>query len=292
MLYEQLAHPPLADPILIVALEGWIDAGFGAAGAAELLLDQLSTRTVARFDTDALLDQRARRPVMHLVEGVNTGLTWPSIELLSTADRDGRDILLLVGSEPDQKWRAFCDDVTALSVEFGVERVLGLGAYPAGTPHTRPVRTSITANSEQLAVRLPQFARGTLEVPAGVQAALERRFADPEVSIDAVGLWAQVPHYASGMPYPAASAALIDAAADVGMRRLKVDSLQDDAASTRVKLDHLVSQSAEHSALLTQLEEAYDRAVQDDVGFEVDDPIPSGDELAAQLEEYLRDQDD
>jgi predicted ATP-grasp superfamily ATP-dependent carboligase len=290
MLYERLSHPSLADPILIVALEGWIDAGFGAAGAAEVLHDQLTTDPVATFDTDALLDQRARRPVMHLVDGVNTGLTWPSIDLLAATDRDGRDVLLLMGSEPDHKWQEFCDDIVALSTDLGVSRVLGLGAYPAGTPHTRPVRMSITANTERLAARLPQYARGSLDVPAGVEAALEERFVAAD--IDAVGLWAQVPHYASGMPYPAASAALIDAAGDVGDRRFKIESLHDDAASTRVKLDQLVSQSAEHSALLAQLEEAYDQAAENDVGFDIDEPIPTGDELAAQVEEYLRDQDE
>ncbi len=290
MLHERMSEPTLADPILIVALEGWIDAGFGAAGAAEVLRDQLITEPVARFDTDALLDQRARRPVMHLINGVNTGLTWPSIELLSATDRDGRDVLLLMGSEPDHKWQAFCDDVVTLSTDLGVSRVLGLGAYPAGTPHTRPVRMSITANTERLATRLPQYARGSLDVPAGVEAALEERFRDAD--IDAVGLWAQVPHYASGMPYPAASAALIDAAGDVGNRRFKVESLHDDASATRVKLDQLVSQSAEHSALLAQLEEAYDQETENDVGFDVEEPIPTGDELAAQVEEFLRDQDE
>jgi hypothetical protein len=290
MLYERLSEPSLADPVLIVALEGWIDAGFGAAGAAEALRDQLITEPIARFDTDALLDQRARRPVMHLIDGVNTGLTWPSIELLAATDRDGRDVLLLMGSEPDHRWQAFCDDIVGLSTELGVSRVLGLGAYPAGTPHTRPVRMSITANTERLAARLPQYARGSLDVPAGVEAALEQRFVAAD--IDAVGLWAQVPHYASGMPYPAASAALIDAAGDVGDRRFKIESLHDDAAATRVKLDQLVSQSAEHSALLAQLEEAYDQAVENDVGFDVEEPIPSGDELAAQVEEFLRDQDE
>lgn len=290
MLYERLSHPTLADPVMIIALEGWIDAGFGAAGAAEVLRDQLTTDTIATFDTDALLDQRARRPVMHLLDGVNTGLTWPSIELLSATDRDGRDVLLLMGSEPDHRWQAFCDDIVQLSTDLGVSRVLGLGAYPAGTPHTRPVRMSITANTERLAARLPQYARGSLDVPAGVEAALEERFV--EADIDAVGLWAQVPHYASGMPYPAASAALIDAAGDVGDRRFKIESLHDDAAATRVKLDQLVSQSAEHNALLAQLEEAYDQAIENDVGFDVEEPIPSGDELAAQVEEYLRDQDE
>ena len=290
MLYERLSEPTLDEPVLFVALEVWIDAGFGAAGAAEVLRDQLTTDPIARFDTDALLDQRARRPVMHLVDGVNTGLTWPSIELLSATDRDGRDVLFLTGSEPDHRWRAFCHDVVALSTELGVHRVLGLGAYPAGTPHTRPVRLSITANSPRLATLLPQYARGTLEVPAGVEAALEESFR--EAGIDAVGLWAQVPHYASGMPYPAASAALIDAAGDVGDRRFKVETLHDDASATRVKLDQLVSQSAEHSALLSQLEEAYDQETENDVGFDVEEPIPTGDELAAQVEEFLRDQDE
>ena len=109
-----------------------------AARAA--LLESLDTVTVATFDADELLDHRARRPIMHLVDGVLTGLTWPSIELRAATDVDGNDLLLLVGAEPDHRWHAFCRAVVDLAMGFGARMVVGLGAYPAPVPHTRPTR--------------------------------------------------------------------------------------------------------------------------------------------------------
>ena len=90
--YEKRAHRPLERPVLVVALEGWIDAGLAASGAASTLLSELDTETVASFDADELLDHRARRPVLHLVAGVSEGLSWPSIELLAAQDLAGRDL--------------------------------------------------------------------------------------------------------------------------------------------------------------------------------------------------------
>ena len=100
MLYELHDRPSLDDPVMVMVLEGWIDAGYAAATAAQTLLGGLDTYPVATFDTDALLDHRARRPIMHLVDGVNTGLSWPSLELRAGIDGDGNDVLLLLGAEP------------------------------------------------------------------------------------------------------------------------------------------------------------------------------------------------
>ena len=110
-LYEITSTVELASPALIVALEGWIDAGYAAGGAMAHLKSSLDTKQIATFDTEELVDHRSRRPVMHLVDGVNTGLTWPVIELRHGKDLDGRDVLLLSGAEPDVRWRAFIGDV-------------------------------------------------------------------------------------------------------------------------------------------------------------------------------------
>ncbi|CAN5699234.1 hypothetical protein BH20ACT2_BH20ACT2_24820 [soil metagenome] len=156
-LYEFIERPDLESPLLVVALDGWIDAGLGAATATSTLLDQLDATTVAVFDADTLLDHRARRPMMHLVDGVNTSLTWPSIELRAAADQAGNDLLVLVGAEPDHTWQAFSRVVVDLALEFGVRMMIGLGAYPAATPHTRDTRLSITAGTAELAAELEQL---------------------------------------------------------------------------------------------------------------------------------------
>jgi proteasome assembly chaperone (PAC2) family protein len=285
-LFDLVERPDLESPVLVLALDGWIDAGLGATNARAALLSTLDTVTIARFDGDALLDHRARRPTMHLVDGVMTGLTWPSIELRAASDASGNDVLLLVGAEPDHTWQAFARAVVDLAMELGARLVVGLGAYPAPVPHTRPTRLASTASDASLAAYAPVHA--TIDVPAGVQAAIER--CAHEVGLPALGLWAQVPHYVSAMPYPAASAALIDGLIGVGDLDLDPSALRDEAATTRQRLDALVADNEEHQQMVSQLEASYDAeaGVGPATGF--GGPLPSGDELAAELERYLRDQ--
>jgi len=280
-LYEILSNPDLDSPVLVVALDGWIDAGYGAATALTTIADRTEMETVATFDTDALLDHRARRPTMHLHDGVNTGLTWPVLELRAATDRDGDDVLFLIGAEPDHAWRAFSSAVTDLALEFGARLVTSMGAYPAPVPHTRPTRIVATASTRELA-ELVGFIPGHIDVPAGVSAAIERRCLD--VGLPAVGLWAQVPHYASAMPYPGAAAALIDALDQAAGLRYATGDLLDEAAKTRTRLDELVSNSPEHLDLVRQLEAQVD-SIDDGTITEM-----SGDELAAEFEKFLREQ--
>jgi predicted ATP-grasp superfamily ATP-dependent carboligase len=279
-LYDLVSWPDATDPILVIALEGWIDAGIGAAGAMAHLLQEMDTTLVATFDTDSLVDYRSRRPVMHLVEGVNTGLTWPAIDLRHGVDAEGNDVLLLAGAEPDVRWKDFTADVVALAGQLGVGLVVGLGAYPAPVPHTRATRLSTSATSTELASRVGQLA-GTLDVPAGVQAAIERRCA--EEGIPNVGLWAQVPHYATAMPFPGASVALLDGLEQLARVRVDADSLRDADRLLRTRLDGLVADNEEHQQMVAQLEEHYDQVA------ELLGPVPTGDQLAAEVERYLRD---
>jgi len=286
-LYELHDRPSLDQPVLVVVLEGWIDAGFAAGRAMQTLLNELDTYPVASFDADALLDHRARRPVMHLVEGVNTGLSWPGIELRAGTDSAGNDLLLLVGAEPDHAWRQFIEAVLELAELFDVRMLVGLGAYPATVPHTRPVTMSVTAATEELAA-VSGLLRGTLDVPAGVQAALEYRFG--EAGIAAVGLWSQVPHYVSGdlTPYPAAALALVERLARTAGLSLPTGSLAGDAERTRNRIDAAVAANAEHLAMLRTLEQTHDAQAQ--AGPDLPPAIPSADELAAEVERFLRDQ--
>ena len=279
-LHEIVRWPDVTDPILVIALEGWIDAGIGAAGAMAHLVQEMDTTLVATFDSEALIDYRSRRPVMHLVEGVNTGLTWPSIELRQGVDAEGNDVLLLAGAEPDARWKAFTSEVVDLAGELGAGLVVGLGAYPAPVPHTRATRLSTSATSAELAARVGQLA-GTLDVPAGVQAAIERRCA--EEGLPNVGIWAQVPHYAAAMPFPGASVALLEGLERLARVRVDIDALREADRLLRVRLDGLVADNPDHVAMVRQLEEHYDEAA------ELLGPVPTGEELAAEVERYLRD---
>jgi proteasome assembly chaperone (PAC2) family protein len=285
-LYELIEQPELDAPVLVLALDGWIDAGLGAQTARQHLLDQVETVTVASFDADTLLDHRARRPAMLLQDGVLSSLTWPSIELRAASDAAGNDLLLLVGAEPDHQWRAFTRAIVELALELDTRMVVGLGAYPAPVPHTRPARLAASASNDELAAFCA--VRASVEVPGGVHAAIERRAA--EVGLPAIGLWAQVPHYASAMPSPTAAEALLDGLARVAGLSLDLTELARLAERTRVRIDELVAANPEHAAMVRQLEEQWDNEAGASGFGLAAGPIPSGDELAAEVERYLRDQ--
>ena len=278
-----LADPDLNEPVLIVGLEGWIDAGIAASTAVATLLETIPTEVLATFDTEYFIDQRARRPLARIVDGVTTELTWPEIQIRYGRDPDGADVLFLVGPEPDFHWSDFVDVVTDAAGRFDVRLVVGLGAFPAPTPHTRPVRligTAPAASKHLLA--LVGSVTGELEVPAGIGTALELGFA--EVDMDILTLWARVPHYVASMPYPQAAATLIDGLARVSGLTLDAGPLRAAAEEARQRVDELVTNNPEHSSMVQRLEAAADQSEGTSLGEE----LPSGEELAAELEKFLR----
>ncbi|MDA8400061.1 MAG: PAC2 family protein [Actinomycetota bacterium] len=281
-LYER--HPvsmPVIRPVLVAALEGWIDAGLGAATAMAGLLAEIPTETLATFDTDEFLDQRARRPTAVIVDGVMESLTWPEIQLRVGEDLEGHSIAFLVGPEPDIHWRVFVDAIMELAIDLDVRMLVGLGAFPAPTPHTRPVRLAATSTDGEIAHKIG-FVQGSIEVPAGVEAALEMAFRD--AGITAVGLWARVPHYASGMPYPAASAALVDGLVSVAGLSIDSSELHSAGDSARTHVEELIAENPKHMEMVRQLEKTMDATEGNALDLGI---VPSGDEIAAELQRYL-----
>lgn len=287
-LFERHSTPLLDHPVLVVVLEGWVDAGLGADGAITNLLGAGPTQLLATFDGDTLIDQRARRPVVHLVDGVNQGLTWPVIQLRAGVDAAGADVAYLIGPEPDFHWPAFTVDVVELARSIGARLVVGLGAFPAPAPHTRPIRLAATAppSSADLVAAVGTVP-GSLDVPSGIWNVLELGFGD--AGIPAVGLWARVPHYVSGMAFPAASAALVDGLAQVA--GLALDSVPLHAAADAVirQVDDLIARSDEHMAMVGKLEQSVDAVEGNPLAV---GSIPTGDELADELQRYLRQHSD
>ena len=283
-LYTVIDDLELHEPVLIVALEGWIDAGLGASSAMATLLEDSPTDLLATFDNEILVDQRARRPIARIVDGVTESLTWPEIELRVGTDRLGRDVLYLIGPEPDVYWSAFVDAVVELAERFEVRLVVGLGAFPAPSPHTRPVKLTATAPIESARL-LEQVSHvtGELEVPAGVSAALELGFAAS--GIDMITLWARVPHYVAAMAFPQASIALIEGLGQIAELSLGIGELHEAAAISLRQIDELISSNPEHASMVRALESTMDATEGNPLGIE---QIPSGDELAAELEQFLR----
>jgi predicted ATP-grasp superfamily ATP-dependent carboligase len=282
-LYSRLLDRSFSDPVLVMCLEGWIDAGLGAAAALATVIGGRESERVVVWDADEVLDHRARRPVLHLTDGVSTGISWPEIELRAIHDDDGRDVLVLMGPEPDMRWHAFCRSVVELASELGVRMAVGIGAFPPPVAHNRPIRLVSTAPTASLAAEIG-YVPGTIDVPAGVQAALEHEL--NRAGIPAVGLWARVPHYVVSMPYPGASAALVDGLGAVAGLSLPSRELHEAALRTGARIDELIAASDEHRTMVRQLETQADQEAR---ASEIDPSrLPSGDELAAELERFLR----
>jgi hypothetical protein len=283
-------RPAPTEPVLVVMLTGWIDAGGAARTAMETIHEEAGGTPVAEFDDDVYVDYRARRPVMELREGLNSVLQWERITLSVAHDQTGRDLLLLAGPEPDMAWHRFTRIVGELASELRVARMVHLGAYPFAVPHTRPSRLSVSSPSQDVLARVP-FLRSSIDVPAGVAASLEREMHDR--GIPSLGIWAQVPHYVSSMAYPAASIALLDGLRESTGVIIDAATLRTEVVGQGRRLDALVSGNDDHAKMIDQLEQIYD-ASDDDVPTTRGGPtleMLSGDELAAELEQFLRDQD-
>lgn len=283
-------QPELVDPVLIVMLTGWIDAGGAAQAAVDAVQNEGDSSPIIEFDDDTYIDYRARRPVMELREGLHSVLHWERITLSAGHDQTGRDLLVLTGPEPDMAWHRFTSAIGELASVLGVRHMVHLGAYPFAVPHTRSPRLSVSSPSQDVLARVP-FLRSSIDVPAGVAAALEREMHDR--GIPSLGVWAQVPHYISAMSYPAASVALLD-----GLREATGVVIDGAALRTEVlvqgrRLDGMIGGNEEHAKMIEQLEQIYDAS--DDVVDVVEGgpslEMRSGDELAAELEQFLRDQD-
>ena len=265
--------PTLVAPVLLGAFDGWIDAAGAASAAAQHLAE--GGDVIASFDGDAIFDYRARRPVLDVVDGSLTRLMWPEI-MIRRSTFGGRDFLILAGPEPDFRWREMGETICDLALRLGVVQWVSLGAIPAAVAHTRPVPVLATASAPGLLredeIQGPQ---GLLRVPAAALSVIEMAVA--QAGIPAVGFFAQVPNYVGG-PYSTATIALLDHVARHMGVEIPMGMLTEDAISQRSNLDDLVAAQPEARDYLQRLEEGTGQ------------DMPSGDELASEIERFLREQ--
>ena len=271
-LYRIDEDPGFTAPVLVAALEGWVDAGSaGTTAAAQLAA---GGRLVATFDADAIYDYRARRPTLDIVDGRPVSLEWPSLTLTATAIGE-RELLVLTGPEPDYRWRELADDVMTLARRLRTASWASLGAIPAAVPHTRPVPILATASATGL---LPSGIRqgpdGLLRVPSAALSVLE--LTASATGIPAVGFFAQVPHYVNAT-YPTASIALLTALGRHLGVELPVGPLATRALERRSMLDAASASDDDTKAYVTRLEALADES-----------RLPEGDELIADIERFLR----
>jgi hypothetical protein len=266
------APDDLREPSMLVALDGWVDAGSAATHAAERVAD--GGAVIGEFDGDVLFDYRARRPALEIRDGRPRTLTWSKLTL-TRSKYGARDILVLTGAEPDFRWRELSREMVAAAQKLGVVQWISLGAIPAAVPHTRPVPILGTASKPGLLKGDVQAGpTGTLRVPAACISVLD--VAVSKAGIPAIGYFAQIPHYVNG-PYATASLALLEAV----NRHLEVEvppgPLANEAMLLRQRLDTAAASDESTRQYVERLETMTDEA-----------RLPEGDDLIADIERFLR----
>lgn len=277
-------RPTLERPVLVAAFEGWNDAADAASSAARYLRDRWSARTFATIDPEEFCDFSVTRPQVRLAAGLTREIVWPATEL-SAGRLAGteRDVVVLLGPEPQLRWRTYAEQVVAVAGELGVELVVILGALLADVAHTRPVRVTGTAADEALVRRLG-LDRSRYEGPTGIVGVLHDAFS--QAGLASASLWAAVPHYVASTPSPKASLALVERAAGLLSTSVMTSDLEVAALDYERQVSEVVAADDDVSAYVRRLEASAD---EDDVA---DMQAVSGEALADELERYLRDQDD
>lgn len=283
-------------PVMVIALDGFLDAGNASALATGHLLENSSSRVVASFEVDEFYDYRARRPPMTFFEDHYTDYDAPRLVVRLLHDQNNTPYLLLTGPEPDMRWEAFADAVRKVIEHFEVRLSVTLGSVPMAVPHTRPVQLTNHATSKRLLISENVWA-GEIRIPSSAQSLLEVRLG--EWGHDATGFVAHIPHYLAQFGYPEASSAMLKQVGAVTGLAWDTSELDEAAADRRTEIATQVADSDEVRAVVEGLEQQYDafhRGEADSLMAEAGeiDPedLPTGEEIGAQFEQFLAGLDD
>lgn len=276
--------PALRSPVMVIAFSGWNDAGEAATGAASHLLgswvdskNDVVPELIAEVDVEEFYDFQVNRPTVCIDESSIRSLTWPGTQVfgLRTQELD-HDFVVIRGIEPSMKWKTFAADILDLADDLEVDMVITLGSMLADTPHTRPVAVSGSGAHPEIAQRLG-VEISKYEGPTGIlgviQDACVRR------GIDAVSMWAAIPHYASGSPSPKATLALINALEDFLEISLPQGDLHNQSHDWEVEVSEMAKEDSDVAEYVKALEESKDAA---------ELPEVSGESIARELERFLR----
>jgi proteasome assembly chaperone (PAC2) family protein len=276
--------PLLREPIMIMAFSGWNDAAEAASGAIEHLLsgwcdknDDVLPELIAEVDSEDYYDFQVNRPVVSIDDSEIRSITWPSTQVFGMAIPSmTRDLVIVTGVEPSMKWKSFTSDLLDLADDLEVSLIVSLGSLLADTPHTRPITVTGTGAHPTIANRLG-VSVSKYEGPTGILGIIQdgcmRR------GIDAISLWAAVPHYAANAPSPKATLALINTLEEFLNIKIPLSDLPDRADSWEREVNDLASDDSEIADYVKALEESKDAA---------ELPEVSGDTIAKEFERYLR----
>ena len=276
--------PLLREPVMLIAFSGWNDAAEAASGAVEHLLsgwrdknDDVIPELIANVESEDFYDFQVNRPVVTIDESQIRSITWPSTQVFGMAIPSmERDLVIVTGVEPSMKWKSFTSDLLDLADDLEVSLIVSLGSLLADTPHTRPITVSATGSHPSIANRLG-VSVSKYEGPTGILGIIQdgcmRR------GIDAISLWAAVPHYASNAPSPKATLALINTLEEFLNIKIPLSDLPDKSDLWEREVNDLAADDSEIADYVKALEESKDAA---------ELPEVSGDTIAKEFERYLR----
>jgi proteasome assembly chaperone (PAC2) family protein len=267
--------PSLRDPVMLVALTGWVDGGLAGTGTLAAVAEALEApRKFATLDLADLLDLQQTRPTVSLTDGVTRKVDWPSIDLV--AGRAGRDVVIVAGPEPSIRWRDVTSTLVDVAQRLDVQLAVTLGGMPAPVSHRRPINVLATASSRSVAQELGAL-RADYFGPTGAQTVLQ--VALGEAGVRAAGLWAQVPHYVAATPSPPAIRAMLERLRDVTGLTVDLRALDEQSDEYLERVEEGLSERPDVADMVRQLEAQSGP-----------DEVVSGEELAREIERFLRDE--
>jgi len=276
--------PLLREPVMVIAFSGWNDAAEAASGAVEHLLsgwrdknDDVIPELIANVESEDFYDFQVNRPVVTIDDSEIRSITWPSTQVFGMAIPSmDRDLIIVTGVEPSMKWKSFTSDLLDLADDLEVSLIVSLGSLLADTPHTRPITVTATGSHPSIANRLG-VSVSKYEGPTGILGIIQdgcmRR------GIDAISLWAAVPHYASNAPSPKATLALINTLEEFLNIKIPLSDLPGKSDAWEREVNDLAADDSEIADYVKALEESKDAA---------ELPEVSGDTIAKEFERYLR----
>ncbi|MFM1910305.1 MAG: hypothetical protein RLZZ545_1003 [Actinomycetota bacterium] len=285
---EIIQIPQLRSPVMVIAFSGWNDAGEAATGAASHLLGcwtepqyDVVPELIAEVDPEEFYDFQVNRPTVFVDDSSVRSLTWPGTSVFALATPSlPHDFIVVKGVEPSMKWKTFTSDLLDLADDCEVDLIVSMGAMLADTPHSRPITVSGSGAHPDIAKRLGvEISR--YEGPTGILGVIQdsclRR------GLDAISLWAAIPHYASNSPSPKASLALINALEDFLEISIPQGSLPAEAHEWENEVTALAKEDSDVAEYVKALEESKDA---------VDIPEATGESIARELERFLRRQNE
>lgn len=265
-------------PVVVVAFEGWNDAGEAASGVARSLRDQLQAVSVSTVESEDYFDYQFNRPTVVIDDDGDRVLEWPDVTLYGPQTGES-DLHVLLGTEPSRGWKTFAGEIVDQLLAVDAATVVFLGAMLADVPHTRPISVFVSSENRTVRERY-NLERSSYEGPVGILSVLSD--AAERAGIPTISIWASVPHYVHNAPSPKATLAIIERLEEYIDVVVERGSLIEDAAAWESGIDALAGDDDDMRAYIEQLEQARDT---------VDSPEASGDAIAEEFERYLRRRD-